>query len=108
MLKSSWGKLLKRPQHNAGCCQLATASYPVETIIRDMPPVESSMATLTSLGLARVSSNLRCPHKECAKMDHLATRSFEAAAWAHLGSALDNQDTRALVDAALSSHPLLT
>lgn len=122
MLKSSWGKLNQRPQYNAGCRQLATASYPAETGLGDMPPVEPSMAALTSLGVAGVSANPRCPRKECAKTDRLATRTFNAAARAaRMGNALaitlaalrrtlspDDQDARALVDAALSSHSQLT
>ena len=122
MLRSSWGKLTQRPQFNAGCRQLATATYPVETGLGDMPPVEPSMAALTSLGLTGVSPNPRCPRKECAKTDRLATRTFNAAARAaRMGNALaitlaslrktlsrDDQDARALLDAALSSHAQLT
>ncbi|KAK0154023.1 hypothetical protein N1851_003886 [Merluccius polli] len=122
MLRSSWGKLMQRPQFNAGCRQLATATYPVETGLGDMPPVEPSMAALTSLGLTGVSPNPRCPRKECAKTDRLATRTFNAAARAaRMGNALaitlaslrktlsrDDQDARALLDAALSSHAQLT
>ncbi|KAK0138023.1 hypothetical protein N1851_025751 [Merluccius polli] len=80
------------------------------------------MAALTSLGLTGVSPNPRCPRKECAKTDRLATRTFNAAARAaRMGNALaitlaslrktlsrDDQDARALLDAALSSHAQLT
>lgn len=122
MLRSSWGTNSKRPQFNAGCRQLANASYPVETGLGNMPPVESPMAALTSLGFSRVSSDPRCPRKECAKTDRLVTNSFNASARAaRMGNALaitlaalrktlgpDDHDSRALVDAALSSHSQLT
>ncbi|CAL8350747.1 unnamed protein product [Boreogadus saida] len=80
MLMSSWGRALKWPQFNAGCRQLAMAVYPAETGLGDMPPVEASIASWTSLGPARVSSNLSCPCKECAKADRMVTRSFNASA----------------------------
>ncbi|CAL8361511.1 unnamed protein product [Arctogadus glacialis] len=79
MLTSSWGRASKRPQFNAGCCQLAMTVYPAETGLGDMPPVEASIASWTSLGPARVSSNPSCPLKECAKTDRLVTRSFNAS-----------------------------
>lgn len=122
MLRSTWGKPLQRPQFNAGCRQVALASYAAETGLGDMPPVEASIASWTSLGPAHLSSNPRCPGKECAKTDRLATRTFNAAARAaRMGNAMaislaalrrtlppDDQDAKALLDAALTSHSQLT
>ncbi|CAL8316665.1 unnamed protein product [Gadus morhua 'NCC'] len=122
MLASSWGRASKRPQFNAGCCQLAMTVYPAETGLGDMPPVEASIASCTSLGPARVSSNPSCPRKECAKMDRLVTRSFNASAraartgntlamtLAALRRTLDpaDGDAMGLVEAALSAHSQLT
>ncbi|CAL8304638.1 unnamed protein product [Gadus morhua 'NCC'] len=57
MLTSSWGRASKRPRFIAGCRQLAMTVYPAEAGLGDMPPVEESIASWTSLGPARVSSN---------------------------------------------------
>ncbi|CAL8391684.1 unnamed protein product [Gadus morhua 'NCC'] len=87
-----------------------------------MPPVEESIASWTSLGPARVSSNPSCPRKECAKTDRLVTRSFNASARAaRTGNALAmtlaalrrtldpaDGDAMGLVEAALSAHSQLT
>ncbi|XP_059898317.1 uncharacterized protein LOC132450257 [Gadus macrocephalus] len=136
MLTSSWGRASKRPQFNAGCRQLAMTVYPAETGLGDMPPVEESIASWTSLGPARVSSNPSCPHKECAKTDRLVTRSFNASAraartgklqWIQIltdgGGELScnnslhafaqdrdpaDGDAMGLVEAALSAHSQLT
>ncbi|CAL8406948.1 unnamed protein product [Arctogadus glacialis] len=122
MLTSSWGRASKRPQFNACCRQLAMTVYPAETGLGDMPPVEASIASWTSLGPARVSSNPSCPRKECAKTDRLVTRSFNASARAaRTGNALAmtlaalrrtldpaDGDAMGLVEAALSAHSQLT
>ncbi|XP_075340396.1 uncharacterized protein LOC142399558 [Odontesthes bonariensis] len=122
MLRTAWGKTLQRPQFNPGCRQLAMAVYPAETGLGDMPPVEASVASWTSLGPARASPNPRCPRKECAKTDRLASRSFNASARAaRMGNALAmtlaalrktldpaDGDAMALVEAALSAHSQLT
>ncbi|CAL8274789.1 unnamed protein product [Gadus morhua 'NCC'] len=116
MLTSSWGRAFKRPQFNAGCRNLAMTVYPAETGLGEMPPVEASIASWTSLGPARVSSNPSCPCKECAKKDRLVTRSFNASARAaRTGNALASTlaalrrtldpadgDAMGLVEAALS------
>ncbi|CAL8270828.1 unnamed protein product [Arctogadus glacialis] len=122
MLTSSWGRALKQPQFNAGCRQLAMTVYPAETGLGDMPPVEASIASWTSLGPARVSSPSKVAHIECAKTDRLVTRSFNASARAaRTGNALamtlaalrrmlDPADGEAmgLLEAALSAHSQLT
>ncbi|CAL8342654.1 unnamed protein product [Arctogadus glacialis] len=86
-----------------------------------MPPVEASIASWTSLGPARLSSNPSCPRKECAKTDRLVTRSFNASARAaRTGNALAmtlaalrrtldpaDGDAIGLVEAALSAHSQL-
>ncbi|CAL8349518.1 unnamed protein product [Arctogadus glacialis] len=93
-----------------------------ETGLGDMPPVEALIASLTSLGPARVSSNPSCPRKEWAKTDRLVTRSFNASARAaRTGNALAmtlaalrrtldpaDGDAMGLVEAALSAHAQLT
>ncbi|KAL1260419.1 hypothetical protein QQF64_008246 [Cirrhinus molitorella] len=87
-----------------------------------MPPVEQAIAAWTALGPIRASLNPRCPRKECAKTDSLVSQSFNAAArTACTGNALVillaalrktvsvyDQDSKNLVDSALSAHSQLT
>ncbi len=80
MLRTAWKKPSQKPQFNAGCRWLANARYPTETGLWDMPPVERVIAAWTALGPVRASNNPRCPRKECAKIDRLVLRSFNAAA----------------------------
>ncbi len=122
MLRTAWKKPSQKPQFNAGCRWLANARYPTETGLWDMPPVERVIAAWTALGPVRASNNPRCPRKECAKIDRLVLRSFNAAARAaRSGNALaillaalrktistDDQDSRNLVDSALAAHSQLT
>ena len=122
MLRWAWIAPSKAPQFNSGCRKLAMAAYPPETGLGDMPPVEKEMTTLTSLGPTRVMTDPHCPNKECDKSDRLACRTFNAAARAaRSGNALavllaairkitsaGDQDTRDLVDVALSAHAQLT
>ncbi len=122
MLRTAWKKPSQKPQFNAGCRRLANTHYPVETGLGDMPPVEQAMASWTALGPARVSANPRCPRKECAKTDCLISRSFNAVARAaRMGNALaillvalrktmsiEDQDSKTLIESALSAHSQLT
>ncbi|XP_037637109.1 uncharacterized protein LOC119494940 [Sebastes umbrosus] len=122
MLRRSWNNPGSAPQFNSGCRRLAKAQYPHESGLGDMPPVEREMAALTPLGPDRVTTNPHCPRKECKKTDHLVCRSYNAAARAaRAGNALalllaalrrtasaGDQDTRNLIDAALSTHSQLT
>ncbi|XP_074466146.1 uncharacterized protein LOC141752269 [Sebastes fasciatus] len=122
MLRRSWNNPGSAPQFNSGCRRLVKAQYPHESGLGDMPPVEREMAALTPLGPDRVTTNPHCPRKECKKTDHLVCRSYNAAARAaRAGNALalllaalrrsasaGDQDTRNLIDAALSTHSQLT
>lgn len=80
------------------------------------------MASLTSLGLDRVTDDPRCPRKECEKTDNLVCRTYNSATRAaRSGNALaiilaslrklinpEDRDIMGLVDAALVTHAQLT
>lgn len=122
MLRKAWNTPGKAPQFNAGCRKLAKAPYPPETGLGDMPPVEKEMAALTSLGPLRLTANPHCPRRECDKTDRLVSKAYNASARAaRSGNALavllaavrkstgtDDQDTKELLDAALSALAQMT
>lgn len=64
MLRSMWGKPLQCPKFNAGFRQVATACHLAEMGLADMPPVEPSIASWTSVRPAHVSPNPCCAWKE--------------------------------------------
>ena len=122
MLRKAWNIPSGAPQFNAGCRRLTKNQYAPETGMGDMPPVEREMAALTSLGPERVTTNPRCPLKECDKSDRLVSRTYNAATRAaRSGNALaillaalrrtanpEDQDTMSLIDSALVTHSQLT
>ena len=122
MLKRSWNNPTAPPQFNPGCRRLTKDQLETESGLADMPPVEREIAALTSLGPARVTTNPKCPVRECHKTDTLVCRSYNAAARAaRSGNALaillaairktlgpEDQDTMSLVDSALITHSQLT
>ena len=122
MLRKSWNTRSGAPQFNVGCRRLTKVMYAPDIGMRDMPPVEREMVALTSLGPERVSTNPRCPVKECEKTDRLVCRSYNAATQAaHSGNALaillvalrrtanpEDQDTMSLIDSTLVTHSQLT
>lgn len=122
MLKRAWHAPCRTPQYNAGCRKLAKAAYPLETGLGNVPPVEKDMAAMTSLCPTRLTADPHCPNRECDRSDRLVCKTYDAAARAaRSGNALalllaairktslaESQDTRNLVDAALSAHAQLT
>ena len=122
MLKRLWNNPTAPPQFNPGCRRLTKDQLETESGLADMPPVEREIAALTSLGPARVTTNPKCPVRECHKTDTLVCRSYNAAARAaRSGNALaillaairktlgpEDQDTMSLVDSALITHSQLT
>lgn len=124
MLRTSWGNPNSTSLFNAGCRGLVKMTYSPESGLGDMPKVEQDMAALTALGPDRVSDNPRCPKKECDKTDRLVCGTYNAAARAarsgnalaillaalrkSIGGDQADQDTRNLIDSALSVHSQLT
>jgi hypothetical protein len=122
MLSKAWNNPKAAPQFNAGCRRFANIHYAAETGMGGMPAVEREMASLTPLGLDRVTDDPRCPRKECEKTDNLVCRTYNSATRAaRSGNALaiilaslrklinpDDQDIMGLVDAALVTHAQLT
>lgn len=80
MLKRSWNNPTAPPQFNPRCRRLTKDQLETESGLADMPPVEREIAALTSLGPARVTTNPKCPVRECHKTDTLVCRSYNAAA----------------------------
>jgi len=122
MLSKAWNNPKAAPQFNAGCRRFANVQYATETGMAGMPAVEREMASLTPLGLDRVTDDPRCPRKECEKTDNLVCRTYNSATRAaRSGNALaiilaslrkriypEDWDTMVLVDATLVTHAQLT
>ena len=122
MLRKTWDAPSKPCQFNAGCRKLARVSYPQETGLGDMPPVEREVAALTSSGPPRLTADPHCPWRECDRTDRLVCKAYNASARAaRSGNALavllaavrktvgaGDQDTKDLMDAALSALAQMT
>ncbi|CAL8253179.1 unnamed protein product [Boreogadus saida] len=112
MLRKTRDAPSKPCQFTAGCRKLARASYPPETGLGDMPPVEREMAALTSAGPPRLTHTALGGRVPIMRRNARAARSGNALAVllaaVRKTVGAGDQDTKDLMDTALSALAQMT